>query len=457
MKKTRVLAKLRMLLVAFLVLAAQGYPAKMEVMANERTIETVIYGKDEAYEKRISGDMLFGNALFPGSSEITAVRLGNETDTELYYKWDSRPKGYDQSLYKALRLRLRSSRGAVLYDGPLEDLMHIGGPVKNGDAVSCYTELYLPADADNKVTDSHADFDIVISFAAGLFSDDGKMPPETEAVRESQAALKKTAERTRRSGSGSGNASSKPGVYAVYDPSGPAAWSRLAHLGRDDSGNPLIISIYDRDGINAPRSGFAFGAAGTGGGERKTYDVPDPAIIKGIDDGIWVLTDKEKQHWKYCFEDGTFLAGGFAFVRNRNNDENAAFRWFYFNEDGVMMSGWIRTDGDTWYHARELPDGDFGALETGWITGSEDGALYYTNEQTAVMMSGWVGFRNGAGSWDYSYFARLQDTYRQNWFFNTVFGRWVYDRLGHRCYGSMYVDEMTPDRSRVDAKGRKIG
>ena len=73
------------------------------------------------------------------------------------------------------------------------------------------------------------------------------------------------------------------------------------------------------------------------------------------------------------------------------------------------------------------------------------------------MMSGWVGFRNGAGSWDYSYFARLQDTYRQNWFFNTVFGRWVYDRLGHRCYGSMYVDEMTPDRSRVDAKGRKIG
>ena len=455
---------LRLFFVTVMVLAAQGFMEPMEVRANERTIDVSIYGRDDAYEKQVDGKQLFGNGVFPGSAETSVLRIHNETDADLYYRWECRSEGANRDLFKALCLRLRSSRGAILYDGPLEDLQHIGGPLKSGNTVRFLPELYLPAETDNMVTGSQADFEIIISFAAGLFSENQKsgkadgLQEETDAVRESQAALKKTAERTRRSGSGSGSGGSvsPPGTYAVYDPSGSTSGSRLLHERKDESGNPLVISSYDREGITAPRSGFAFGGAVIGGGERRTYAAPDPLLLKGIDDGIWVLTDPEKQQWKYCFEDGTYLKGGFALVRNRNSADGASFRWFYFNEDGIMMVGWIRTDPATWYYARNVSDGDLGALETGWIISSEDGALYYTNEQTAVMMSGWIGFKNSTDGWDYSYFARLEDTYRQNWFFNTLFGRWIYDRLGHRCYGSMYVDEITPDLSRVDIRGRKI-
>ena len=47
------------------------------------------------------------------------------------------------------------------------------------------------------------------------------------------------------------------------------------------------------------------------------------------------------------------------------------------------------------------------------------------------------------------YFTRLEETYRQNWFWNTKVGRWIYDFLGYRTYGSMFVQEETPDGYQV--------
>ena len=72
------------------------------------------------------------------------------------------------------------------------------------------------------------------------------------------------------------------------------------------------------------------------------------------------------------------------------------------------------------------------------------------------MLTGWVGFRKNDGNYIYSYFARAEDTYRRNWFYSTAIGRWVYDRLGHRSYGSMYKDELTPDHYRVDRDGIRV-
>ena len=54
---------------------------------------------------------------------------------------------------------------------------------------------------------------------------------------------------------------------------------------------------------------------------------------------------------------------------------------------------------------------------------------------------------------EYYYFATLKDTYKQNWFWNTHIGRWLYDRLGDRTYGSMYRQEKTPDGYEVDDTG----
>ena len=74
-----------------------------------------------------------------------------------------------------------------------------------------------------------------------------------------------------------------------------------------------------------------------------------------------------------------------------------------------------------------------------------------------------TGWRSIEGA-DY-YFAALSDIPEQTWFYEafdkalgeTSFGKWVYKKLGIRSYGSLYQNEETPDGSRVDEAGRKIG
>ena len=34
-------------------------------------------------------------------------------------------------------------------------------------------------------------------------------------------------------------------------------------------------------------------------------------------------------------------------------------------------------------------------------------------------------------------------------------GEWIYEQLGYRSYGSMYVNEKTPDGQWVDKNGKK--
>lgn len=38
-------------------------------------------------------------------------------------------------------------------------------------------------------------------------------------------------------------------------------------------------------------------------------------------------------------------------------------------------------------------------------------------------------------------------------FGDTELGKWIYEYLGYRSYGSMYVNEETPDGQRVNAAG----
>ena len=113
-----------------------------------------------------------------------------------------------------------------------------------------------------------------------------------------------------------------------------------------------------------------------------------------------------------------------------------------------MQFGWIRTENGNWYFCHEVSDGNLGKLKRGWHLDGSDKRTYYLDPVTGIMQTGW----RKIGEQMY-YFTPLEFTKRQNWFWNTEIGRWLYDFLGYRTYGSMYQNEITPDGYYVDENG----
>ena len=276
------------------------------------------------------------------------------------------------------------------------------------------------------------------------------------------------------SGSSGGNGSrgTGSGAYGSADGSLSKADSSKSGGSVSEENNIITGSRYDRDfsfnddgtlsdedykssADKGRKKGFFGAEYVSGGGGEKMYPKPELSVRVGIDSGIWERD--ESGFWHYVFKNGDMLKGGFALIKNPYRKNAAEYSWYCFDAAGRLMIGWIRAADDIWYHSHEESDGDSGSIEEGWITGSEDRALYYAGETDAAMKTGWIGFRDNKDSiTEYYYFARLSDTYRQNWFFNTAAGRWLYDRLGYRCYGSMYRNEATPDGYTVGSNGKWI-
>ena len=464
MNRKRTAGKLRLCLLTAVFL---GITAMMggNAYAEEKTTTVKITESGGSCRQQVSGSSLFGGLpMMPGSREKAALVINNETGREMYSRLAFVFEGGDRGLYDALTLRLMNEQGAVVYDGPLRIAEYISGPQPGRSKRRVLAELRLPGDADNVTAGVSCRFRLEVTSSDTLIFDPdpsggsggGKGGNTGGGSGGGSGSGSGGSGRSGGPGGGSGSGRTGGGTYAVVGGDGTIGPGGDTSVQYDRDGRPLIRSLYDRTNAAAPAKGYAFGGSVTGGGEAKTRPAPDPSLRNGIDSGSWVLADPEKNLWRYCFEDGMFLKSGFALILNPWSAGGPAFRWYCFDDSGLMMIGWIRREGDVWYHSHEESDGDLGAIETGWITGSEDKALYYTNEITAVMVSGWVGFIGADGTREYSYFAALEDTYRQNWFYNTALGRWLYDHLGHRSYGSMYVNETTPDGSTVDKQGKKI-
>lgn len=208
-------------------------------------------------------------------------------------------------------------------------------------------------------------------------------------------------------------------------------------------------------GGNKPNTGGSKPSGGGSGGGRKfsdeainniMYESPDPTLKVGID-GEWVLINQEKQQWRFKFSNGAYAANGWLYVRNPYFNNLDEYSWYHF-DDRYMSFGWIKGTGDIWYYGHEISDGDLGTLVKGWHHDKEDGRSYYLDLYTGIMKSGWTVID---GKW--YYFAKTTDTFKQNWFWNTSVGRWFYDMLGNRPYGSMYREEMTPDGFLVNSDG----
>ncbi len=182
------------------------------------------------------------------------------------------------------------------------------------------------------------------------------------------------------------------------------------------------------------------------GGASVTKDVPQvyetPVAIaeKGFSDGEWKCLDAEKGIWEYALKNGEKAKAGWHYMHNPFSGKEQKDGWFYFNESGIMQTGWIKTENGNWYYCNDVSDGDLGRMKTGWYLDSADGRYYYLDPVTGIMQTGWR-LIDGL----YYYFATQSDVPGQNWFWDTTVGKWIYNMLGYRTYGSMYQKEYTPD------------
>ena len=116
--------------------------------------------------------------------------------------------------------------------------------------------------------------------------------------------------------------------------------------------------------------------------------------------GHWV---KDGAGWWYACADGTsYLKDGWFTINGRDYQfgpsgymatgflKRANGDWVYTDQDGALVSGWVR-DGGQWYYL----DPSSKVMKTGWLA---DGGSWYYLTGSGAMAIGWV---NDGGSWYY--------------------------------------------------------
>ena len=116
--------------------------------------------------------------------------------------------------------------------------------------------------------------------------------------------------------------------------------------------------------------------------------------------GHWV---KDAAGWWYACADGTsYLKDGWFTINGRDYQfgpsgymatgflKRANGDWVYADQDGALVSGWVR-DGGQWYYL----DPSSKVMKTGWLA---DGGSWYYLTASGAMATGWV---NDGGTWYY--------------------------------------------------------
>ena len=128
--------------------------------------------------------------------------------------------------------------------------------------------------------------------------------------------------------------------------------------------------------------------------------------------GWWYVCAGGKQYLKggwftingsdYLFGPSGYMATGF--LKRANGD------WVYADQDGALVSGWVR-DGGQWYYL----DPSSKVMKTGWVA---DGGSWYYLTGSGAMAIGWV---NDGGTW---YFLNASGKMATGWVKDR--GSWYY-------------------------------
>ena len=118
----------------------------------------------------------------------------------------------------------------------------------------------------------------------------------------------------------------------------------------------------------------------TGGESRIAdyYDYPWDGILhfKGGDmaQAKWIHESGGKKRWWYRHADGSYTKSGWELIGNR---------WYYFDSDGWMKTGWITYKGNKYYlQPKSTKDHKQGEMRIGWV--QLDGEWYWFDESGAA-------------------------------------------------------------------------
>lgn len=156
----------------------------------------------------------------------------------------------------------------------------------------------------------------------------------------------------------------------------------LDNNGNGDNNN----SNNNGDNSNSNTGGHTGGRGGSGGGSGRT---------SSGNTGTW---EKDSVGWWYKRKDGSWPVNTWCQIFY-----NGANEWYYFNEHGYMVTGWMMDNG-RWYYLNPISDGTQGKMLLGWQY--IDGKWYYLNEisdgtKGALFVNTWVGeyYVNQNGVW----------------------------------------------------------
>ena len=227
---------------------------------------------------------------------------------------------------------------------------------------------------------------------------------------------------------------------------GEHAFSPFVLMWKESSGS-------NNGGTSSPGAGpGASGSSYTAGVDghwvhMSPEDINVPLSVP-VPEGATPVTNPEWHQWKFFLNNGDMLYDQWAYVYNPYAvGDQPREGWFSFAENGIMEYGWyldVRTG--KWYWMHRTSDGMLGTMLTGWHYDDQDGRWYYLSPETGEMLLGWQQID---GVWYYFNPTAPETT----WVYDEATGGWTWNGSASRPYGSMYVNEMTPDGYYVDENG----
>ena len=109
----------------------------------------------------------------------------------------------------------------------------------------------------------------------------------------------------------------------------------------------------------------ACGSSSGGGKVSSGTKAKKEALPEYVISGQWTT---ENGKWMFTDKNGETFRNRWAAVENPYADTKKgqdAFDWFFFDENGHMITGWY-FDGSSWYYLNPASDGTQGRMITGW-------------------------------------------------------------------------------------------
>lgn len=207
---------------------------------------------------------------------------------------------------------------------------------------------------------------------------------------------------------------------------------------------------YDDLQESGNKGGSKGGGGGGGGSKRAPFAGTAPLSYQIGTNGNWVESTgpSGERQLSFVLNGGTRLSGMWAKLHYPEGTRPDDSGWYYFDDKGIMQSGWIRDMAGNWYYCNTETELPYGKMLTGWRLDTGDGNWYYLDPASGVMAQGW---RKIDGKWYY-----FSTVGAGVYAYDPASQRWTYGGGAGRPLGAMYRNEITPDGYQTDADGAWI-